>query len=840
MKTRTLHMIGNAHIDPVWLWQWQEGFQEVLATFRSALNRMNEYPDFRFTASSAAFYSWVERIDPAMFAEIQARVAEGRWELAGGWWIEPDCNVPGGESFVRQALYGQRYFQEKFGITARVGYAIDSFGHHAVLPQILKKSGLDYYVFMRPGPHEKDLPGGLFWWEAEDSSRVLAFRIPFTYTSWGKDLDAHVRRCAGEMKPPVDEFMCFCGVGNHGGGPTVENIESIRRLDDKPEVPRLAFSTPETFFDAVAVKHWPLPIVHDELQHHASGCYAAHSGIKRWNRLAESRLMRAEAWSAVAAQVTGLPYPKAALTQAWKDALFNQFHDIMAGTSLEEAYEDAHNLYGEAVTLADRAMNDAAQSLSWHMAIPHEEEVKPIVVFSANAWPSCVPVELEIGRIPEAIALTDDAGQPVPVRCIQSHATANGRNRITFIADLPALGYRVYRLAPGTPKPPAHEDSDVPLLGQIPDASPYEQDPDAILYGQVLRPRGVRDLPLLENDQFRLTFDPETGYLTSLYDKAAALEVLAGPAARPVVIDDPSDTWSHGVFSFAHEIGAFRATSVRKITDGPVSATLRVESTWGASHLTQDFTLYHDLDHIGVAVTVDWHEQLKMLKLRFPVNVSGFKATHEIPYGHIERLANGEEHAIQRWVDISGTARDGGAYGLSLLNDGKPSVDVVRNEIGLTVLRSPAYAYHTPVELDADTRYTYIDQGIQRFNYSLYPHRGSWDTPETVHRAAELNQPPVALIATGRPAGTLPLTASYAAVTPDTVAITVLKQAEDNNDIIVRAYETTGAATHATLTLPAWHRTIEADFLPGEIKTWRVPADAAAEVVEVNLLEDGC
>jgi len=832
MKTRILHMIGNAHIDPVWLWQWQEGFQEVLATFRSALDRMDEYPDFRFTASSAAFYSWVERIDPTMFAEIQARVAEGRWELAGGWWIEPDCNVPGGESFVRQALYGQRYFQEKFGVTARAGYAIDSFGHHAVLPQILKKSGLDYYVFMRPGPHEKDLPGRLFWWEAEDGSRVLTFRIPFTYTSWGKDLDAHIRRCAGEMKPPVDEFMCFYGVGNHGGGPTVENIESIRRLDDEPEVPHLAFSTPETFFDAVTDKDWPLPIVNDELQHHASGCYAAHSGIKRRNRLAENALMRAEAWSAIAAQVTGLPYPKAALTQAWKDTLFNQFHDIMAGTSLEEAYEDARNLYGEAVTLADRAMNDAAQSMAWHMAISHEpvatSAAKPIVVFNAGTWPCRVPVELEVGRISEAITLTDNAGRQVPVQRVQSHATAKGRYRIAFVADLPALGYRVYRLAPGAPE---HK--------------PQMQDPDGLLYWQVLRTRGVRDLPQLENDHFRLTFDPQTGYLTSLYDKAAETEVLAGPAARPVVIDDPSDTWSHGVFSFADEIGTFRATSVRKIADGPVSATLRVESTWGASHLTQDFMLYRSLDRIDVAVTVDWHEQLKMLKLKFPVNVSGFKATHEIPYGHIERLTNGEEHAIQRWIDISGTARDGGgAYGLSLLNDGKPSVDIVQNEIGMTILRSPVYAHHNPVELNAGTRYTYIDQGVQHFTYSLYPHRGSWEAAETVHRAAELNQPPVALIATGRltgvPAGTLPLTASYAAVTPDTVAITVLKQAEDNDDLIVRAYETTGAATHATVTLPAWHRTIEADFRPGEIKTWRVPVDAAAEVVEVDLLEGGC
>src|SRR5512135_3768714 len=172
-RKKRLYMIGNAHIDPVWLWQWQEGFHEVKATFRSALDRMQEYEDFIFSASSAAFYEWVEQSDPQMFAEIQQRVREGRWCLVGGWWIEPDCNIPGGESFARQALYAQRYFKEKFGVAAKVGYAIDSFGHNGMLPQLLKKAGLDYYVFMRPMPFEKGLPSGLFWWEADDGSRLL-------------------------------------------------------------------------------------------------------------------------------------------------------------------------------------------------------------------------------------------------------------------------------------------------------------------------------------------------------------------------------------------------------------------------------------------------------------------------------------------------------------------------------------------------------------------------------------------------------------------------------------------------------------------------------------------
>ena len=194
-------------------------------------------------------------------------------------------------------------------MTAKVGYNVDSFGHAGTLPQILKKSGLDYYVFMRPSPPEKSLPSRLFWWEADDGSRVLTFRILFEYCTWGKELDQHVRRCAEELKAPFDDLMCFYGVGNHGGGPTKENIESIRRLNDDLDYPTLVFSTPEQYFAEVEAKNLPLPVVHDDLQHHASGCYAAHSGVKQWNRQAENRLIAAEKFSAIAARVTNQPLP---------------------------------------------------------------------------------------------------------------------------------------------------------------------------------------------------------------------------------------------------------------------------------------------------------------------------------------------------------------------------------------------------------------------------------------------------------------------------------------------------------------------------------------------------
>lgn len=803
-RTQRLHMIGNAHIDPVWLWQWQDGFQEVLATFRSALDRMNEYDDFKFVSSSAAFYEWVEQTDPQMFEEIRQRVHEGRWQIVGGWWIQPDCNIPGGESFVRQALYGQRYFQEKFGVTAKVGYNVDSFGHHGMLPQLLKKSGLDYYVFMRPSPHEKGLPGRLFWWEADDGSRVLTFRIFFEYCTWGKDLEKHVLRCANELKAPFDNMMCFYGVGNHGGGPTRENIESIQRMNGSADFPELVFSTPEQFFEEIQSANLPLPVVHDDLQHHASGCYASHSCVKRWNRQAENLLIVAEKFNLFASQVTGLPYP-ADLDHAWKNVLFNQFHDIMAGTSIEPAYDDAQQLYGESLTIAGRTLNASTQSLAWNVNIPYEEGARPLVVFNPHSWQSQINVEVEFGRLADDDVLVDDEGCQIALQTVQSQATARGRNRLSFIADLPPCGYRTYHV--------------IPRETSVPFATIEASD------------------TVLENDRFRLEFDPETGCIQSLKDKRKGLDVFVGAAAVPVVLEDAADTWGHNTYHWDQVIGVFQPVSIKRVEHGPVKSVIRVISADGASKLVQDFAMYRELDRIDVNVMVDWREQFKMLKLRFPVNVHFMKATYEIPYGSIERFANGEEEAGQSWVDLSGTSRDSGEpYGLSILNDGKYSFDVNIRDIGLTVLRSPIYAHHIPAEPHSDGLYSYIDQGIQRFTYTLLPHEGSWEHAGTVQRALELNQKPVVLPATFH-AGKLPQTDSYVNVDRDNVIVSIVKQAEDNTDWVVRCVETAKTAIRANICIPLLNRTIEAQFGPSEIKTFRIPTDPSQPVVETNLLE---
>ena len=818
LKDRTLVMVGNAHIDPVWLWHWQEGFQEVKATFRSALDRMNEYPEFVFTASSAAFYEFVERNDPAMFAEIQRRVAEGRWEIVGGWWIEPDCNIPSGESFVRQGLYGQRYFLEKFGRAATVGYNPDAFGHNAMLPQILAKSGLDSYVFMRPQVHERDLRSPLFWWEAPDGSRILAFRILYEYTVSGRDIEPHIRRCADAITGPGDEVLCMYGVGDHGGGPTKANLEQIRAMDGDPAVPRVRPGRVGDFFERARQRDRDLPVVRDELQYHAKGCYAATSSVKRWNRRAENMLLAAEKLSAIAVRAGTLPYPTE-FRRAWTDVLFDQFHDILAGTAIEPAYDDARDTFGEAAAIAARALNDAGQSLAWRIGIEPREGTRPMVVFNGQAWAARVPVELESGGVRDGDVLLDDEDRPVPLQEVRSLATVNTwRKRLSFIADLPAMGYRVYRTSP--PQPAAHDGAEPAFSAATAD-----------------------DLGV-ETARFRLRVDERTGGIASLYDKRAGVEVFSGVGARAVVVADPTDTWGHGVRGFRDVVGEFTGTSRRLIEHGPVKSVISVHGSYGASLLRQDFIVYPALDRIDVEVTVDWRERHKALKLRFPCALRSPRATYEIPYGHLERPTSGDEEPGQSWIDVTGLAqqarpsdaRDGARYGLSILNDGIYSFDVDGADAAMTLLRSPIYAHHDPFVPNADDRYSYTDQGIHRFTYALLPHEGDWREAQTARRAAELNQRPFALFETYH-AGPLPLRRSFMSIDPANVVVTVLKRAEDSDDLVVRCHETAGISTAATIDMPAWDRRIAVQLGACEIATLLVPADAALPARPADMLE---
>lgn len=805
MKKKTLYMIGNAHIDPVWLWRWQEGFQEIKATFRSALDRMKEYPDFVFVAGSAAFYEWVQQNDPVMFEEIKSRVVEGRWGIVGGWWVEPDCNIPCGESYIRQSLYGQRYFLKEFHTRAHTGFNVDSFGHNAILPQILSKSGIKYYVFLRPEPHEKALPSQIFKWVAPDGSSVIAYRIYKSYCTSGRDISEHVRECISLYDDRHDELMCFYGVGNHGGGPTKENLDTIKRLTAEPDAPQMIFSTPDRFFEKLMAKNPVMPEVKDELQMHAVGCYTAVSSVKQMNRHAENALISAEKFSALANRLNGLPYP-ADFERAWKNVLFNQFHDILAGSSIEAAYTDAAHTYGESISIASRALNSAIQSISWNIHIPYEEGMKPIVVFNPHSWQVKANVEIDIDRLNPSATLLDAGGNIVAIQSVQANATTEWRNRLSFIANIPSMGYAIYRLY---------------------------NDKSSTINADAISATNTS----IENDFFRLEIEGKTGFIKSLYNKKTGGQVFTGNAAVPTVLEDKSDTWSHGVVRFGDDIDIFKAKSVRLIANGAVKAVIRVKSVYGNSSILQDFTMYRDIPRIDVFTTVDWREQFKMLKLRFPVNCIFNEATFEIPYGYIRRVPNGAEVPGQSWVDISGKTPEDKNCGISIINDSKYGYDVNSNIVSITVLRSPVYAHHDPKVIEPGKDYTFTDQGIHHFIYSLLPHHGDFLTAGTIQHSAEINLSPIVLIETYHPDGKLPMKNSFLSVNSGNIIVSVIKKAEDSAALVIRAVETAGKKTDCKISLPVWNRIIQASFEPHEIKTLLVPENEKEPVIATDILE---
>jgi alpha-mannosidase len=350
----------------------------------------------------------------------------------------------------------------------------------------------------------------------------------------------------------------------------------------------------------------------------------------------------------------------------------------------------------------------------------------------------------------------------------------------------------------------------------------------------------IGDSTLLENSLWRLEIDRNTGYFIRLYDKRHHVEVFSGSAGIPVVIDDPSDTWGHGVTCFQNEIGRFGQASVRVVESGPVRAVVRIKSSFGTSSLQQEVILYGQLELIYVRVKVDWQEKHKLLKLRFPVNISDGVATYEIPYGHIVRPTNGEEEPAQQWVDLTGLTRNAygqeKTYGLSLLNDAKYSFDVVGNMLSMTVLRSPIYAHGEVQKLDLDRDYDYLDQGEQTFSYALLPHVSTWQEAQSVRRARELNLPAIFVFESEHP-GELPTEASYLRIEADNVMASAMKQAEDGPDLILRCVEFWSRETSTKIEMPPMSRAWSCNFGPCEIKTFRMPVERMKPVVEVDLLE---
>ena len=778
----TIRAVGNSHIDMAWLWPWTETVEVTRNTFRSALDLMREYPEFEFTMSSARTYSWMEEKYPDLFKEIQQRVKEGRWEIVGGMWVEPDLNMPGGESLVRQILVGKRYFQQKFGVDVKIGWNPDSFGYNWQLPQIYKKSGIDTFVTQKlMWAHEFTVfPYKMFWWEAPDGSRLLTY-FPHDYAmgiepvQLGKDASVWLPAIYGANPPAGSEMMHLYGVGDHGGGPTRTMLDNAERWM-KPDVvfPSLQLSTANAFFAELQPKlpNLQVPVWRNELyfEYHR-GVFTTQAETKKRIRTTEELLLNAEKFSAFATPF-GRPYPSGDFERGWKDLLFDDFHDIFPGSGIAVNYLEAKRNLEDVQRVGRGMLDDSLDEIASNIKL--KGAGVPVVVFNSLSWERNELIESEV-RLPEPasnIEVLDGAGKTVASQVLSSDR-ATRRVRLLLKAKVPAMGYATYYV----------------VARAKPVATPAEVKESAYT---------------LENEIVRVKIDTKTGCMTSLYDKRSNMETLApsetdtgGPKDAicgnllQTFRDKPKqwDAWNIDADFEKEHWDLAQADEVKLIESGPLRAVVRVKNHFQNSTFVRDIIVNAGSPRVDVKMTADWHEKHILLKVAIPVSVHNNMATFEIPYGSIERPTTRNTRAEQgkfevpalHWADLSDEK-----HGLSLLNDCKYGYDAKGNVLRLSLLRSPAWP-------DA-----HADEGVHEFTYSLYAHPGSWKEALTVRRGYELNYP---LLARQEEAhgGDLPETHSFLELPADNVVLTAAKKAEEDSTLILRFYEWAGKEADITI-----------------------------------------
>lgn len=781
-----LYCAGYAHIDLAWMWPWIETVQVVRNTSGSVLNIMERFPEFKYSMGQAHAYQWMEEYEPKLFRKIQQKVKEGKWEIVGGQWVEADGNLPSGESFVRQSLYAKRYFRDKFGVDVKVCWIPDSFGFNWNLPQILARSGIEAFITVRVDIHDtRNFPHRLFWWQGPDGSRVMAY-IP--RDGYMHDLNgAQLVDFLAEEKKELNfgKELVLYGVGNHGGGPTIEMLERAMRAKTAPAFPEMNLVKSQTFFESfTASERSRMPTWDSELYlERFRGCYTSQAKTKKHNRRLQVLAKTAEKLATLAG-LYGFDYPREKIFSVWRTLLFNQFHDILPGTSINAVYRDTEREYTKAEQLSQLIIRRAFERLSREIDTRGDGEA--LIVFNPLSWSRTSPVQLELNDLDmkRQWSILDDHGLVLPVQKID--ASELGAKLLFIAKDIPPFGYKVYRL----------------VRKNIPTSS-----------GNLTFSRQK-----LENANLSVTIDRTLGLVTEIFDKNTNRQVLSEPRGNllQVLYDDAEDAWN--IRFSKPPVDLDRAREVSLVEVGPVRATIKVvqafvgqdkrEPTEGfpSSFFTQYISLYDGLPYLEVRNEVMWWEDHKVLKVAFPVNVHSKMARYEIPYGSIERPTGFEtpfekaryEVPAQRWADLSD-----GDYGVSLINDCKHGYDIKGNVMRLTLLRSSTF----PDPL--------ADRGYHDFRYAIYPHQGNFYQGQVVRKGFEFNEP-LQVVRTDSHKGRLPQSHSFIRIEPDNVVLNALKKSEDRDAWIVRIYETAGkpASVHVK-----FDRKIES-------------------VLEVNLIED--
>ncbi|MBN2290247.1 MAG: alpha-mannosidase [Candidatus Glassbacteria bacterium] len=784
LRSYRLYLVSNAHIDVAWLWRWRETVEATHDTFDSVLELMKQYPELTFSQSQAQLYQWMEQYYPELFDRIAARVEQGRWEVVGGMWVEPDCNLISGESWVCQLLYGKSYFRQRFGKEVTFGWNPDSFGYNWNMPQFFSKAGIGAFLTQKLLWNDTSLfPYHLFWWKGPDGSRILVY---FPYSGYTNVVNPYqmvddLRQF--EANTGLRSMAVLIGYGDHGGGPQADMLERARGLRELPVFPRVEFGTAEGYLAALddSVKA-ALPEYSDELylEYHR-GTYTSQARMKEMNRRLEVGLGAAETLSSLNSLLGSSPYPAGPLERAWKMVLFNQMHDILPGSGIAAVYHDAGEKYAEAWKLVESLTRRALLGLAGRIETDAGAGGEPLVVFNVLGWPRSGVVHLqgEPGEL-EGCRIYDNSGRRLHSQLV--HTDQGGAGLIFRAEQVPPAGYRVFRLRRG----------------------PDRGDPP----GENTLQATVRRL---ENEFFLLELDPASGLVTRLYDKRHRREALApgGVGNLLELFEDRPEQWDAWNIGYTGvewkldradlvevaETGPVRATvRVKRSFLGPTKARRRLATSFPSSFFTTEISLYAGEPVIEVRNSFDWWEERILCKVAWELGVQSDTAYYEIPMAAIGRPTTREtprdkarfEVPALSWADLSGPG-----YGVSLISRSKHGYDVEGSRLRHTLLRSPAWP--DPA----------ADRGRHEFSYALYPHSGDWRQGGTVRAAREYCTPLYLHHGVSHP-GSLPAdSAGFLAVEPENVVVSAFKAAEDGDGFVLRCYEAHGRRVSARVKLPA-------------------------------------
>lgn len=823
---KSLYLLCNAHLDPVWLWEWQEGAAEAIPTFRTAADLCEAFEGFVFNHNEAVLYEWIQEYAPELFICIQRLVHEGRWRIMGGWFLQPDCNMPCGESLIRQIRYGLRYFEKHFGVRPEVAINFDPFGHSRGLVQLLVKAGYNGYLFGRPGQEDCELPDADFVWEGLDGSRIPAHR----FLEWYNSQLGRARQKAEmflEKHGSREIGLMLWGVGNHGGGPSYRDLSDLTALMSESQDTKILHASAEEYFDARAALGMPREVVAKSLNPWAVGCYLSQIRIKQAHRRLEQLLYAVEKTAAVAAMAGLAPVRPDLLAEAERDLLLSEFHDILPGSSIQPVEEWVLRMTGHGIELLEREQLRLFFALCSRQPRAAEGTI-PVMAWNPHPWPVDGVFEVEFNL---ADANWDEAfsipglrlhGEEIPCQCEKenSNIPLDWRKRLVFRAVLPPMQITRFEAfirerQPGLRKPP------VLLTAPL----------------------------VLEGDGISLEIDPVTGTFSGL--SSGGVPVLAPGGLALEVLADDEDPWGMTRHGWSEKVGQFMPLTpeeagwlsgkklpvapVQIVEEGPVRTVVEILSGWGHSRAVTRLAVSRRAGYVDVHVRLYWMEKDAMLKLALPVGFSDGEHWGQIVFGREKFEGEPVERVCQQWTAVRSA---GSGVTVACLNNGVYGCDFRNNRLGISLLRSPAYSGHPMFdrEITPPARFTpRIDQGERQFFFRILAGRSEELMPRLDRLALEINQPPMVLsfFPAGDGGDQLPAGLRLEG-DPGTVLSSLRVSDTEPETWIVRLYESTGSAASVRLTAPMLGVDSEVTLSPFEVKT--LALSRGGLVSEVSIL----